>query len=90
MNANLWEQLAESQKREQITRQELELTKQNLTHYEKLIEKLYSQLEHLNQQKERLRIYKESNSKRIGELEDKMKDLEILENIDLTKILQEL
>ena len=48
MNASLWEQLAESQKREQITRQELELTKQNLTHYEKLIEKLYSQLEHLN------------------------------------------
>jgi hypothetical protein len=66
------------------------LTKQNLTHYEKLIEKLYSQLEHLNNQKVRLQQYKNSKSKRIGELENKMKDLEILENIDLQKILSEL
>lgn len=29
-NENLWQQLAESQKREQITRQELEITKQTL------------------------------------------------------------
>lgn len=66
------------------------MTKQNLTHYEKLIEKLYSQLEHLNNQKVRLQQYKNSKSKRIGELENKMKDLEILENIDLQKILSEL
>ena len=45
LNSSLWEQLCESQKREQITRQELELTKRNLTHYEKLIERLYVQLE---------------------------------------------
>ena len=45
LNASLWEQLGESQKRESITRQELELTKRNLTHYEKLIESLYTQLE---------------------------------------------
>ena len=66
------------------------MPKQNLTHYEKLIEKLYSQLEHLNNQKVRLQQYKNSKSKRIGELENKMKDLEILENIDLQKILSEL
>ena len=40
-NSNLWEQLAESHKREQITRQELELTKQSLTEQENLIKKLY-------------------------------------------------
>ena len=34
--------------------------------------------------------YKNSKAKRIGELENKMKDLEILENIDLNKILTEL
>jgi hypothetical protein len=47
-------------------------------------------LEHLNNQKNRLQQYKNSKSKRIGELEDKMKDLEILENIDLQKILIEM
>jgi len=65
-NAALWDQLAEAEKREQITKQELTLTKLSLASYEKLIEKLQ------------------------GELENKMKDLEILENIDLNRILTEL
>jgi len=46
-NGSLWDQLAESEKREQITRQELELARRNLTHYERLIEKLQTQMEHL-------------------------------------------
>ena len=90
MNQSLWEQLAESQKREQITREELELTKQNLTHYEKLIEKLYHHVEVLTNQKEYLKRYKISNTKRIDELESKMKDREILENVDLQKVLGEM
>jgi len=90
LNASLWEQLCESQKREQITRQELELTQRNLTHYEKLIERLYVQLEQLNNEKIRLQRYKSSKQKKISELENKMKDLEILENIDLDKILTEM
>ena len=90
LNASLWEQLSESQKRESITRQELELTKRNLTHYEKLIERLYIQLEQLNNEKVRLQRFKSSKLKKISELESKMKDLEILENIDLDKILSEM
>ena len=90
LNASLWEQLSESQKRESITKQELELTKRNLTHYEKLIERLYIQLEQLNNEKMRLQRYKSSKQKKISELENKMKDLEILENIDLDKILTEM
>ena len=38
----------------------------------------------------RLEQYKNSRSKRVDELERKMKDLEILENVDLNKILAEL
>ena len=34
--------------------------------------------------------YKSSKQKKISELESKMKDLEILENIDLEKILSEM
>jgi hypothetical protein len=55
-----------------------------------LIEKLYTQLEHINNQKLRLEEYKKNKAKRITELESKMKDLEILENLDLNKILEEL
>lgn len=89
-NAALWDQLAEAEKREQITKQELTLTKLSLASYEKLIEKLQGQLENLNNQKARLQQYKNSKSKRMYELENKMKDLEILENIDLNRILSEL
>lgn len=66
------------------------MTKQNLTRYEKLIAKLYDQINNLQSQKTRLQQYKNSKAKRIGELESKMQDLEILENIDLNKILQEM
>lgn len=66
------------------------LTKLSLASYEKLIEKLQGQLENLNIQKGRLQQYKNSKSKRMFELENKMKDLEILENIDLNRILSEL
>ena len=89
-NACLWEQLAEAEKREQIMRQELYYTQQSLASYEKLIEKLQAQLENLQNQKLRLQQYKNSKSKRIEELESKMRDVEILENIDLTKVLEEL
>ena len=61
-----------------------------MTHYEKLIERLYVQLEQLNNEKVRLLRYKSTNQKKINELGDKMKDLEILENIDLDKILTEM
>ena len=39
-NKALWAQLAEAEKREQITKQELQATKMSLASYEKLIEKL--------------------------------------------------
>lgn len=55
-----------------------------------MIEKLYTQLEHINNQKMRLEEYKKNKAKRITELESKMKDLEILENLDLNKILEQL
>lgn len=38
----------------------------------------------------RLQQFKNSKSKRIGELEAKMRDVEVIENIDLNKVLEEL
>lgn len=51
-NQALWEQLAEAEKREQIVQQELTIVKNNNIHYERLIEKLYGQLSHLQKQKD--------------------------------------
>ena len=53
-NACLWEQLAESEKREQIMRQELFFTQQSLATCEKIIEKMQNQMEVLQNQRVRL------------------------------------
>jgi hypothetical protein len=89
-NQCLWEQLAESEKREQIMRQELFFTQQSLATWEKIIEKMQNQLEMLQNQRLRLQQYKNNKSKRLDELESKVRQMEILENIDLNKLLDEL
>ena len=48
-NDSLWQQLAESQKREQLSQKELEMTKQTLADQESQIKKLHVQLAHLTQ-----------------------------------------
>jgi hypothetical protein len=47
-------------------------------------------VELLTNQKEYLKRFKTSNTKQIAELKSKMKDREILENIDLQKVLTEM
>lgn len=47
-------------------------------------------MEHLSAQKNMLDKYRKNNAKTKGEMENKMKDLEVLENLDLNKILDEL
>ena len=89
-NQCLWEQLAESEKREAIMRQELFFTQQSLATCEKIISKMQSQLEVLQNQRLRLQQYKNNKSKRLDELESKVRQMEILENIDLNKLLDEL
>jgi chromosome segregation ATPase len=89
-NQCLWEQLAESEKREAIMRQELFFTQQSLATCEKIISKMQSQLEVLQNQRLRLQQYKNNKTKRLDELEGKVRQMEILENIDLNKLLDEL
>ena len=89
-NQCLWEQLSESEKREQIMRQELFFTQQSLATCEKIISKMQNQLETLQNQRLRLQQYKNNKSKRLEELESKVRQMEILENIDLNKLLDEL
>ena len=89
-NQCLWEQLSESQTRESILSNELHFTQQSLATWEKTIEKLKNELANLQNQRLRLQQYKDNKSKRLDELESKVRQMEILENIDLNKLLDEL
>ena len=89
-NQYLWEQLSESEKREQKLRQELFFTQQSLATWEKIISKIQNQLETLQNKRLRLQQYKNNKSKRLEELKSKVRQMEILENIDLNKLLDKL
>lgn len=49
-----------------------------------------NQVDVLQNQRLRLQQYKNNKSKRLDELESKVRQMEILENIDLNKLLDEL
>ena len=89
-NACLWEQLAEGQKRESIIKQELLYTQQSLASCERIIDRLQSELDALQNDKLRLQQFKNNKSQRLQELEQRVRHLEVLENIDLRKVLEEL
>jgi hypothetical protein len=86
-NQYLWEQLNESQRRENLLKQELSYTQQALSAAEKLAEKLQTQIEDMNNQRLRLQQYKANKGKRLSELEDQVKQFEKIEYLDNQKLL---
>ncbi|CDW83349.1 UNKNOWN [Stylonychia lemnae] len=89
-NACLWEQLAEAEKREKVLKQELVFTQQSLAASEKVIEKLKDDLRRSESDRIRLNQYKTNKSQRLEELEGKVRKFEVLENINLEKLIDTL
>lgn len=86
-NQYLWEQLNESQRRESLLKQELSYTQQALSAAEKLAEKLQTQIEDMNSQRQRLQNYKANKGKKLSELEEQVKQYEKIEFLDSQKLL---
>ena len=86
-NAVLWEQLAEAEKREKILKQELERSQYEIATQEKMIERLKDDVKAESREKQKLIQYKSNKSKRLDELENKAREFEVLENVDLHKLL---
>ena len=86
-NSYLWDQMAESEKREKIFKQELLFTQQSLSSAEKVIEKLQEEMKKLEAERERLAKYKNSKAQRLKDLEDRVKKQEVFENIDIEKLI---
>ena len=86
-NAVLWEQLAEAEKREKILKQELERCQYEIATQEKIIERLRDDVKTEAREKQKLIQYKSNKSKRLDELEQKAREFEVLENVDLNKLL---
>lgn len=89
-NSALWEELSEAQRREQIVSQELLYTQQSLAACEKIIENLGGEIYDLSNQKLRLERYKENKGKRLEELEGRIKNLVVMEQVNTDKLIAEL
>ena len=87
-NSTLWEQLAESEKREKILKQELEVSQHEIAMQEKIIDRLKEDIKQESREKQKLLQYRASKSKRLEELEQKAREFEVLENVNLQKLLQ--
>jgi hypothetical protein len=89
-NACLWEQLAEAEKREKVLKQELVFTQQSLAASEKVIDKLKEDLRKSESDRIRLSQYKTTKAQRLEELESKVRKFEVMENINLEKLIDAL
>ena len=89
-NACLWEQLAEAEKREKVLKQEFVFTQQSLAASEKVIDKLKDDLRKSESDRIRLSQYKTTKAQRLEELESKVRKFEVMENINLEKLIDAL
>lgn len=86
-NTTLWEQLAESEKREKILKQEVERAQQEIATQEKIIERLKDDIKREGVEKQKLLQFRNTKSKRLNELEAKAREFEVLSSVNLSKIL---
>ncbi len=86
-NTTLWEQLAESEKRERVLKQELQRTQEEVASQDKVLERIKDELKAEQLEKHKLLNFKETKMKRLNQLEDMSKQMELLQSIDLDKVL---
>ncbi|TNV74776.1 hypothetical protein FGO68_gene17549 [Halteria grandinella] len=86
-NTQLWQQLAESQKREQIIKGDLEGVQQHIITQEKIIEQLKDELRLEKIEKTKLMQYKVTKSRRLEDLEGKAREFEVMSNLNLPKMI---
>lgn len=86
-NTELWQQLAESQKREAIIKADLDGVQQHIITQEKIIEQLKDELRLEKIEKTKLMQYKVTKSKRLEDLEGKAREFEVMSNLNLPKMV---
>ena len=86
-NQTLWNQLQESDKRERVLRQELASTQSSLHTAQLKIEAQHNEIKGLENEKQRLLKFKAQRVDHVRDLEDKVKKLEVFNNVDGDKLI---
>ena len=89
-NAVLWEQLAEAEKREKILKQELMKVQNENASQDKVLERLRDEMKLEQIEKHKLIQFKTTKVKRLNHLEGMARQMELLQSVDLDKVIQSL
>jgi hypothetical protein len=84
----LWAQLAESQAREKVLKQELQGSQQDLAVKDRQIERLKDLLRVERREVKKLIDYKATKQKRMEQLEAHAREFEVLSSVNLAKLIQ--
>ncbi len=86
-NKQLWNQLAQAEKREKTLKADLESTNQKIVLQEKQIEQVNNDMKKEKIEKAKLQQFKETKTKRLEDLESKAREFEILGSINIHKMV---
>ena len=89
-NAVLWEQLAEAEKREKILKQELMKVQNEVAAQDKVLDRLRDEMKLEQIEKHKLIQFKTTKVKRLNHLEGMAKQMELMQSIDMGKVIQTL
>lgn len=86
-NQVVWGQLQEAQKRERVLQQELLLTQQQVADVQRKNEQLQTAINQIDLERCRLQKFKSSKQDTLRELEQVVKQVSLVENIDVDKLV---
>lgn len=86
-NCNLWNQLAESQAREKVLKQESQASQQEMAIKDRQIERLKDLLQAERREVKKLLDYKATKQKRLEQLETHAREFEVLSSVNLKKLI---
>ena len=87
-NSSLWEQLAESEKRERVLKQELESLQGQVQTQLRVIDRFKDDMQSLTISNKKLNDFFTENEKKLKHLQIKQKDFEMHDEVNIPKIIQ--
>jgi archaellum component FlaC len=83
----LWEQLAESEKRERVLKQELESQQNQIQTQMRVIDRFKDEMKQVTISNKKLKDSNIDNEKKLKHLQSRMKDIDLYEEVNIPKMI---
>ena len=83
----MWEQLAESEKRERVLKQELESQQNQIQTQMRVIDRFKDEMKQVTISNKKLKDSNIDNEKKLKHLQSRMKDIDLYEEVNIPKMI---